>query len=165
MKIKANKITMVDIKDLEENPKNNNDHPPKQIERLMKIIEFQGFRNPLTVSTRSGYVLCGHGRIEAARNLGFKELPVIYQDFASEEEEYAHMTADNEIARWSSLDMGKVNEEVANWGPDLPFEIDMLGPKSFEPLVEDKLSQGGGGPSEVECPNCGEVFESGKHKA
>ena len=107
MEIKSKEISIVDISLLVENPKNNNTHPQDQIERLAKIIKHSGFRNPLTISNRSGFVLCGHGRIAAAKMAGMKELPVIYQDFKDEAEEYAHLTADNEIARWASLDVEK----------------------------------------------------------
>jgi len=78
---------MVPIDQLVENPKNANIHSEEQIQRLAKIIDFQGFRVPLTVSNRSGFVIAGHGRIEAAKVLGMAELPVIFQDFDSEAQE------------------------------------------------------------------------------
>jgi hypothetical protein len=57
------------------------------------------------------------------------EVPVIYQDFASEAEEYQHMTADNEIARWSEFDWQSyydAKEEI----PDL--DETLLGIERFE---------------------------------
>ena len=138
--IKAKDIKLVDIHLLVENPKNNNVHPEDQIERLAKLIKHTGFRNPLVVSNRSGFVLCGHGRISAAKKAGLKELPVIYQDFDNEAEEYAYMTADNAIHNWSSIDLSKVNIEMLDFGPD--FDIDLLGIKDFviEPIekIEEK---------------------------
>lgn len=134
MEIKAKEIKIVDIDLLVENPKNNNSHPDDQIERLAKLIKHTGFRNPLVVSNRSGFVLCGHGRIAAARKAGLKEVPVIYQNFESDAEEYAYMTADNAIHNWSSIDLSKVNTEMLDLGPD--FDIDLLGIKDFviEPI-------------------------------
>ena len=128
MEIKSKEIKLIDIDLLVENPKNNNRHSIEQIERLAKIIKHQGFRNPLTVSNRSGFVIAGHGRIEAARLLNMKVLPVIYQDFKDEAEEYLHMTADNEIARWAELDKHLVYEQIANF-PDLDLEL--LGIEDF----------------------------------
>ena len=129
MEIKSKEISIVDISLLVENPKNNNTHPQDQIERLAKIIKHSGFRNPLTISNRSGFVLCGHGRIAAAKMAGMKELPVIYQDFKDEAEEYAHLTADNEIARWASLDVEKLKIDLK----DLPeINIEMLGLKDID---------------------------------
>ena len=142
MENKAKSIEMIDIDLLVENPKNNNQHPPEQIERLAKIIKAQGFRNPLTVSNRSGFVIAGHGRIEAARLLGIKELPVIKQDFDNEAQEYLHMTADNEIARWATLDLDKLNLEIK----DLDIDIELLGLSKFEALD----------PLEVEFPPLGD---------
>lgn len=134
MEIKAKDIRLVDVDSLIPNPKNNNKHPKEQIERLSKLIKYQGFRNPLVVSNRSGFVLCGHGRIEAAKLAGLKEVPVMYQDFESEAQEYAYLTSDNAIASWSELDLSAVNTEMLDLGPD--FDIDLLGIKDFviEPI-------------------------------
>jgi hypothetical protein len=149
MEIKAKNITMVDIDSLVENPKNNNIHPPEQIERLAKIIKAQGFRNPLTVSNRSGFVLCGHGRIQAAKKLGMTQLPVIYQDFDNEAQEYAHLTADNAIASWAELDLSMVNSEISA----LDLDADLLGIKDFviEPM-DGELPELG-----AEAPDCQQV--------
>jgi DNA modification methylase len=132
--IKAENIKLVDINHLVLNPKNNNKHPKEQIDRLIKLIEFQGFRNPVIVSNRTGFVVAGHGRIEAAKKIKMKQVPVIYQDFDSEAQEYAYMTSDNAIASWAELDLSMVNTEMMDLGPD--FDIDMLGIKDFviEPI-------------------------------
>jgi hypothetical protein len=129
MEIKAKEITFVDIDSLIPNPKNNNKHPKEQIERLSKLIKYQGFRNPLVVSSRSGFVLCGHGRIEAAKLAGMKQVPVMYQDFENEAQEYAYLTSDNAIASWSELDLSLVNTEMLDLGPD--FDIELLGIENF----------------------------------
>jgi len=129
MEIKAKDIRLVDVDSLIPNPKNNNKHPKEQIERLAKLIKYQGFRNPLVVSNRSGFVLCGHGRIEAAKLAGLKQVPVMYQDFESEAQEYAYLTSDNAIASWAELDLSAVNTEMLDLGPD--FDVDLLGIKDF----------------------------------
>ena len=141
--IKSKDIKIVDIHSLILNPKNNNTHPKEQIERLEKLIKYQGFRNPVVVSNRSGFVVAGHGRIEAAKNIGFTEVPAMYQDFENEAEEYAYLTSDNAIQSWSALDLSKVNSEMLDFGPE--FDIDLLGIKDFaiEPIekfeMEDEL--------------------------
>lgn len=56
-----------------ENPRNPNRHPEDQIIALAKIIRHQGWRNPIVVSRRSGFVVKGHGRLLAARMLGLEE--------------------------------------------------------------------------------------------
>jgi DNA modification methylase len=132
--IQAKEIQLVDIDSLVLNPKNNNKHPKEQIERLAKLIQYQGFRNPVVVSKRTGFVLAGHGRIEAAKIAGLKEVPAMFQDFDNEAQEYAYLTSDNAIAAWAELDLSAVNTEMLDLGPD--FDIDLLGIKDFviEPI-------------------------------
>lgn len=83
MEIKSESIKMVDINSIIPNPKNANRHSIEQIERLAKLIKYQGFRNPLIVSNRTGLLASGHGRLEAAKLLNMTKIPVIYQDFSS----------------------------------------------------------------------------------
>ena len=129
MEIKSKEIKLIDIHALVENPKNNNRHPKEQIERLAKLIQYQGFRNPIIVSNRTGFMVAGHGRLEAAKSIGLKEVPVMYQDFENEAQEYAYVTSDNAIALWAELDLSAINQEMLDFGPD--FDVDMLGLKDF----------------------------------
>lgn len=96
---------LVPIGDLKPNPRNPNKHPAGQIELLAKAIRHQGWRAPVVVSKRSGLVVVGHGRLEAALVLGCKTVPVDYQEFASEADEWAHMLADNRLAELSEEDL------------------------------------------------------------
>jgi hypothetical protein len=145
--IQAKNIQIVGIDSLVLNPKNNNKHPKEQIERLAKLIQYQGFRNPVVVSNRTGFVLAGHGRIEAAKMAGLKEVPAMFQDFDNEAQEYAYLTSDNAIAAWAELDLSAVNTEMLDLGPD--FDIDLLGIKDFsiEPAekYESKNEENGKG--------------------
>src|SRR5690606_610560 len=95
---------MVDIDKLVPNPRNPNKHPQKQIDLLAKIIKYQGWRVPITVSKRSGFVVRGHGRLMAAQKLGLEKVPVDFQDYANEAEEWADLIADNRIAELSEMD-------------------------------------------------------------
>ena len=97
---------LADITTLVPNPRNPNQHPSKQIELLAKIIKSQGWRAPITVSTRSGFVVRGHGRLLAAQWLGLGQVPVDRQDYATEAEEWADLIADNRIAELSQIDEG-----------------------------------------------------------
>ena len=89
---------------LRANPKNPNKHPQDQLEKLGKIIRGNGWRNPITVSTRSGLIVKGHGRLMTAVLEEFKEVPVEYQNYESEEAELADLTADNRIAELAETD-------------------------------------------------------------
>lgn len=165
IKIEAKEIKMVDVEMLIPNPKNNNMHPPEQYERLKKIITRQGFRVPIEVSNQSGFIVCGHLRYEVACQLGMKQVPVVYQDFETPALEYAHLTAENEIARWAELDKHSVLSELEN----IDLDIEMLGIednleiKHLEPEdLSDKNKEididNFGNDLEHTCPKCGFEF-------
>lgn len=69
------------VHDVRPNPKNPNKHPEEQIELLAKIIQAQGWRAPVTVSTLSGMVVRGHGRLMAAIHAGLSHVPVDFQEY------------------------------------------------------------------------------------
>jgi len=129
MQIRARDIVLVDPKQLKRNPKNRNKHSEEQIEHLVKQFEYQGFRQPVVVSNRSGLVVAGHGRLEAALKMGAEKIPAVYQDFETEELEYAFGIADNSTADWAELDLSGINLDLPELGPD--FDIDLLGIKDF----------------------------------
>lgn len=128
--VQAQDIQLVDVDHLVPNPKNPNKHPEKQIERLMKLIQYQGFRNPIIVSERTGFMVVGHGRLEAAKRLGMTKVPVIRQRFDDEAMEYAYLVSDNTIAEWAETDLSQVNADFLELGPDL--DIELLGIKDFK---------------------------------
>lgn len=114
------------------NPKNPNQHSAMQITLLARIIQSQGWRAPITVSKRSGFVVRGHGRLEAALVLGLTEVPVDVQDYASDAEEYADLIADNRLAELSSIDNKLLADLLKDTGDCAAFtgfsakEIDKL---------------------------------------
>ena len=115
---------IVPIKDLQPNPKNPNQHPPEQIKLLASVIRATGWRGPITVSTRSGYIVKGHGRLMAAELDDLKEVPVDYQNYASEAEEMADLTADNRIAELATIDNKMLAEVFADIDTgEIPFML------------------------------------------
>lgn len=124
VKILCTFAKMVPIEKLVEHPRNPNRHPDKQLELLAKVIQAQGFRRPIVVSNRSGFVIVGHGRLQAARLAGMDAVPVDYQDYENEAEEWADMVADNKIASMADFD----NEALANMFEELnDFDEELFG--------------------------------------
>jgi hypothetical protein len=135
--------------DLRPNPLNPNQHSAHQLALLAKIIQEQGWRNPITVSKRSGLVVRGHGRLEAAILLGCEVVPIDEQEYASEAAELADLLADNRLSELADLDpdglktlLTKIGEtdptfdrELAGYGED---EIAKL--FEVEPAVEEELT-------------------------
>lgn len=158
MKVKCAYTRVVPLSKLIPHKDNPNKHTQEQIDLLAKIIEHQGIRNPIVVSKRSGFIVAGHGRLQAAQKLNYDSFPVDYQDFESEAQEYAHMTADNAIAELATLDRKQIGEDILNFGPD--FDLEFLGIPDFkiEPsdLYSDKNKQTEKNENTNEkCPSCG----------
>ncbi len=106
---------MVGIGKIKDNPRNPNIHPKEQVEMLAAIIS-NGWRAPITISTRSGLIVRGHGRLLAAKKLGLSVAPVDWQDYQSEAEELADLLADNKIPELAVLDSGKALDILAEIG-------------------------------------------------
>jgi ParB-like chromosome segregation protein Spo0J len=92
-----------DVESLVPNPRNPNTHGDSQIALLAKIIRANGWRAPITISNRSGFIVKGHGRLQAARLLQVAQVPVERQDYANEAEEWQDMIADNRIAELAEI--------------------------------------------------------------
>lgn len=85
-------------------PKNYRVHPDEQVRLLGEIIAKTGWRRPITVSARSGYITKGHGAHQAALARGWQWVPVDLQDYASEAEELADLAADNRLSELAASD-------------------------------------------------------------
>lgn len=130
MKILCAHEEVVSIEKLKPHPKNRNRHPITQIELLSKILKDRGWRHPIIVSKRSGFIVAGHGRLEAAKLAGFTEVPVDYQEFDSAAQEYEFLVADNATAVWAELDLHGIKLDLEGM-PDFGSELDFLGLKNF----------------------------------
>jgi DNA modification methylase len=157
---------MVPLKELKEHPKNRTVHNDGQIARLAQIFEYQGIRHPIIISNLSGFIVAGHGRLAAAKKLGLNDFPCDYQDFSSEEEEYAFLVSDNSIALWAELDLAGINSDIGDLGPD--FDIDLLGIKDFTLDVAEKLEPQCDEdeiPEKVEAKTKrGDIYKLGNHR-
>lgn len=127
---------LVKCSTLKPHPKNRNKHPDDQIERLAKILKYQGIRAPIVVSKRSGKITKGHGTLQAIKKNGWQEAPVVYQDFEDDDQEWLFVQSDNAIAMWAELDLKGINADLSELGP---FDIDLIGIKDFEVEPLDRL--------------------------
>lgn len=120
---------IVETGQLVPNPRNPNQHPEEQIKMLAKVIKHQGWRAPITVSKRSGFIVRGHGRLAAALALGKGEVPVDFQEYDSDAAEWADLIADNRLAELSEIDKGILKDvlEELNVCDDAVFDMELTG--------------------------------------
>jgi len=71
------------IAELKPDPKNPRAHRPRQIRQIARSIETFGFNVPVLVDSH-GKVIAGHGRLEAAKLLGWSEVPTICLEHLTE---------------------------------------------------------------------------------
>ncbi|CAB4153195.1 DNA methylase N-4/N-6 [uncultured Caudovirales phage] len=155
---------MVKVKELKDHPKNRNKHGSDQIERLAEIYKFQGIRHPIIVSKKSGHIVAGHGRKLAAVRAGLLEMPVVYQDFESDAQEYAFIQSDNAIALWADLDIQGIKTDALELGDD--FDFKMIGLKDFELEPEKEFQSDPDEVPEVVEPKAklGQIYKLGEHR-
>lgn len=158
-------IDWIELSKLKPDPENTNRHPKDQIERLAKIIEYQGWRHPI-IATKDNVIRAGEGRYLAAKKLKLKKVPVCYQDFKDDDQLRSFVTSDNAIASWAELDLAMINSQVGDFDPS--FDIDLLGLKDFtidiaerlEPQIdEDEVPE----PAEPVCKP-GDLWILGEHR-
>jgi ParB-like chromosome segregation protein Spo0J len=128
------------IEALRPDPANPRSHSPKQIRQLARSIAAFGFNVPILVD-RTLRILAGHGRLLAAQDLGWREVPTILLDHLSEAESRAFMIADNRVAEsaaWNNALLTQQLGEISLDAPDLAIET-----TGFE-LSEIDLLTGGG---------------------
>lgn len=75
---------------------------------LAHIIAEQGWRAPITVSRRSGYIVRGHARRLASYEAGSRYAPIEWQDYDNDSAEMADLVADNRIAELAVLDQDAI---------------------------------------------------------
>jgi len=100
--------------------------------------------------------------LAAAKKMKIKQVPVKYQDFDSDEQEYAFGISDNSISAWAELDLSGINLDIVDLGPEL--DLNLLGIKDFvldmaekeeDPEPEKFMVS----PLLIECPHCEKEFE------
>ena len=141
--------------------RNARTHSAEQIQQIAASIEEFGFTNPILVDGKDG-VIAGHGRLEAARDLGLSEVPVVVLDHLTPAQKRAYVLADNQLALTSGWNTSVLQEELAALSL-ADFDLSLIGfdEKELASLmdpeqIDEPETSGGGGNEEAEaCPTCG----------
>ena len=96
-------IEHVPVEQLRPDPRNPRLHSERQLKQIARSIDTFGFNVPV-LADREGNLLAGHGRVEAARRLGFREIPVIWLEHLTPEQARAFSIAEQPIGR--DLELG-----------------------------------------------------------
>ena len=103
------------------NPRDN----AKAVAKVAASIKEFGFRQPIVVDAEM-VVVAGHTRLEAARSLGMKKVPVHVAEGLSDQQTKAYRLADNRVAEeavWDAELLGMELEELEA----AEFDIELTG--------------------------------------
>jgi DNA modification methylase len=100
--------------------RNSRTHSGAQVAQIAASIREFGWTNPVLVDGSNG-IIAGHGRVLAARKLGFDQVPVIELAHLTESQKRAYVLADNKLA------------ENAGWDDELlRIELEALQAAGFD---------------------------------
>jgi DNA modification methylase len=153
--------------------KNARTHSKKQIRQLADSIRRFGFTNPVLIDEGSA-IIAGHGRIEAAKLIGWSEVPCLRVLGLSEIEKRAYVIADNKLALNAGWDEQMLAEELKGLlAEDVAFDVGLTGFSIAEvdSLVEGLSVEEAGDPRDDALPHevparCrpGDLYALGPHR-
>lgn len=107
------KVEYREVGKLKPYTKNARVHPPAQIDKIKRSLERFGWTNPILVDGKNG-IIAGHGRLQAALQIGQRTVPVIELAGLSAAEKRAYLLADNRIAAEAGWDKDLLAAEFSD---------------------------------------------------
>jgi DNA modification methylase len=166
-------IEQIALSDLIPWTRNARTHSKKQIRQLAGSIETFGFTNPVLIDEQRR-ILAGHGRVEAARLLGWESVPCLRLDHMSETEKRAYVLADNKLALNAGWDEELLAAELGVLlSADLDFDLSITGFSlpEIDGLLESVAPEEPGDPADDALPGeaparvrPGDIWQLGPHR-
>ena len=117
--------TQIAIAKLKPQDRQARTHSKRQIRKIATSIEQFGFVNPVLIDGEN-CVIAGHGRIEAAKLLGWSKVPTLRVDHLSDAEKRAYILADNRLAEEAGWDEEILAIELQGL-IDMDFSVELTG--------------------------------------
>jgi site-specific DNA-methyltransferase (adenine-specific) len=164
------KITQKKVESLIPYINNSRIHSDEQVAQIAASIKEFGWTNPILVDGANG-IIAGHGRLLAARKLGYKEVPTIELADLTDTQRKAYIIADNRLALNAGWDNEMLTIELNDLLAD-GFALELLGfdPKELNALLEPEVVQGltdeDAVPDVPEEPKTklGDIYQLGNHR-
>ena len=125
----ALQIVALPIESLTPYEKNARQHKDMDVAVIKKSIEEFGFNDPIGIWGKKNIIVEGHGRLEALKQLGYKEVPCIRLDHLTDEQRKAYALTHNRSAEMSSWDLDNLDEELK--ALEAQFDLSALGFEEF----------------------------------
>jgi hypothetical protein len=149
---------------------NSRTHSDAQVAQIAASIKEFGWTNPILIDGANG-IIAGHGRLLAARKLGYTEVPTIELKDMTEAQKKAYVIADNKLALNADWDTTILGLEL-NALKDVGFDLDILGfdDKELAVLLEPEQVEGLTDEDDVPPPpeepktKLGDIYQLGNHR-
>lgn len=108
-------VTMEPVGRLQGYAGNAKAHTKRQVEQIKGSIREFGFNDPIGVWTNAegkSEVVEGHGRLQAALELGMPEVPVVHLDGLTDAQRRAYTLAHNQLTMSTGWDLDRLAEEM-----------------------------------------------------
>ncbi len=159
VKIPASRL--IDISDIRVHPTNVKEHPNEQINNLVQLIKWVGFKDPIVLD-KENTIRAGHGRLLAAQRLGMDQVPYVLLEGLTKKQMDLFIYMDNQIneSPWIQENVELILEDIPLQDLEL-FEIDWDGVKKEE-FEEEKEAI----PEPPDAPKTklGDIYLLGEHK-
>jgi DNA modification methylase len=96
-------VTYLQVDTLKPYCTNARTHSKHQIRQIAKSIQLFGFTNPVLIAS-DRTIVAGHGRVDAAKQLGMTEVPTIPLENLTKQQIRAYVIADNRLAEKAGWD-------------------------------------------------------------
>jgi hypothetical protein len=142
----AVQIEQLPVKKLCADPRNSRTHSDAQVVKLMSSLKEFGFTNPILID-KDNKIIAGHGRLMAAKKLGFIKVPCIRLEYLTDEQRRAYAIADNRLAEDAGWDLELLKSEIVDL-KSLGFDVDLTGfddagmDATFEQMGQNPKNQG-----------------------
>lgn len=164
------KITTKLVTELIPYVKNSRTHSDDQVAQIAASIKEFGWTNPILVDGDNG-IIAGHGRLMAARKLGYKDVPTIELADLTKTQKKAYIIADNRLALNAGWDNEMLTIELNELLAD-GFALEILGFDTkelgalLEPEVVEGLTDEDAVPETPDEPitKRGDIYQLGKHR-
>ena len=114
--------------------RNARTHSKEQIAQLRASLREFGFVSPAVIDADYN-ILVGHGRVQAAREEGYENVPCVFAENLTEAQKRAYILADNQLALNAGWDEEMLSVELSDL-QDQSFDLSLLG---FDAGELDKL--------------------------
>ena len=166
---KVVELREVEIAALKPYERNAKQHSKEQVEKIGRSIRELGFLSPCLID-QDFNVIAGHGRIMAAKAIGWETVPCVFIEGLTAEERKAYILADNRLTELGEWNMDMVQQELAALA-DADFDISITGfdtdlrfDDSMAQITDDGWTDAEVHAEEEPRSRIGDIYQLGEHR-